>query len=170
MAAGEYVSVSSQSDIEAADAKLEKEHLALDPEGELEELTEIYVERGLPLELARQVAQTMHAKDPLEAHLRDELGQIDHHRARPVQAATASAISFLAGGLVPFLGMLATTDKSRIVAMVIVTVIGLAVAGMLGARAAGTRLLPPTIRVMLGGSAAMAVTSLIGHLAQVSGI
>jgi VIT1/CCC1 family predicted Fe2+/Mn2+ transporter len=170
MAAGEYVSVSSQSDIEAADAKLEKEHLALDPEGELEELTEIYVERGLPLELARQVAQTMHAKDPLEAHLRDELGQIDHHRARPVQAATASAISFLAGGLVPFLGMLATTDKSRIVAMVIVTVIGLAVAGMLGARAAGTRLLPPTIRVMLGGSAAMAVTSLIGHLAHVSGI
>jgi VIT1/CCC1 family predicted Fe2+/Mn2+ transporter len=170
MAAGEYVSVSSQSDIEAADAKLEKEHLALDPEGELEELTEIYVERGLPLELARQVAETMHAKDPLEAHLRDELGQIDHHRARPVQAATASAISFLAGGLVPFLGMLATTDKSRIIAMVIVTVIGLAVAGMLGARAAGTRLLPPTIRVMLGGSAAMAVTSLIGHLAQVRGI
>lgn len=170
MAAGEYVSVSSQSDIETADAQLEKEHLAVDPEGELEELTEIYVSRGLPVELARQVAETMHAKDPLEAHLRDELGQLDHHKARPVQAATASAISFIVGGAIPFLGMVAHSSRDRIVAMVVVTVIGLALAGLLGARAAGTRLLPPTIRVMLGGTAAMAVTSLIGHLAHVSGI
>ncbi len=170
MAAGEYVSVSSQSDIERADAQLEMEHLALDPEGELDELTEIYVNRGLPLALAKQVAETMHAKDALEAHLRDELGQLDHHRARPVQAATASAISFLAGGAIPFLGMIPHSSNGRIVGMVVVTVIGLALAGLLGARAAGTRLLPPTIRVMLGGSAAMAVTSLIGHFAHVSGI
>lgn len=170
MAAGEYVSVSSQADIETADEQLEKEHLALDPEGELEELTEIYVSRGLPHALARQVAETMHAKDPLEAHLRDELGQLDHHRARPVQAANASAVSFIAGGSVPFLGMIAQSSSGRIVAMVVVTVIGLAVAGLLGARAAGTRPLRPTLRVMLGGSAAMAVTSLIGHLAHVSGI
>jgi VIT1/CCC1 family predicted Fe2+/Mn2+ transporter len=146
------------------------EHLAIDPEGELDELTQIYVERGLPLELARKVAETMHEKDALEAHLRDELGQLDHHRARPVQAATASAISFTLGGAIPFVGMLAGTPTSRVVAMVVVTVVGLALAGLLGARAAGTRLLPPTIRVMLGGSAAMAVTSLIGHLAHVSGI
>ncbi|HUW78250.1 MAG TPA: VIT family protein [Candidatus Nanopelagicaceae bacterium] len=170
MAAGEYVSVSSQADIEQADAKLEMQHLAMDPEGELEELTQIYVERGLPLELARKVAETMHEKDALEAHLRDELGQLDHHKARPVQAATASAISFLAGGSIPFLGMLANSATGRTVAMVVVTVIGLALAGLLGARAAGTKLLPPTVRVMLGGSAAMAVTSLIGHLAHVSGI
>lgn len=170
MAAGEYVSVSSQSDIERADEELEKKHLAMDPEGELEELTEIYMHRGLPVELARTVAETMHAKDALEAHLRDELGQLDHHKARPVQAATASAISFFVGGAIPFLGMLAPTSTGRIVAMVVVTVIGLALAGLLGARAAGTRLLPPTIRVMLGGGAAMLVTSLIGHLAHVSGI
>lgn len=170
MAAGEYVSVSSQADIERADTLLEQEHLAIDPEGELEELTEIYVSRGLPHELARQVAETMHAKDPLEAHLRDELGQLDHHRARPVQAATASAISFFIGGAIPFLGMIATTSSGRIIAMVVVTVVGLALAGLLGARAAGTRLIPPTLRVMFGGSAAMVVTSLIGHLAHVSGI
>jgi VIT1/CCC1 family predicted Fe2+/Mn2+ transporter len=170
MAAGEYVSVSSQSDIERADARLEMEHHALDPAGELDELTQIYVERGLPLELARKVAETMHEKDALEAHLRDELGQFDHQKARPIQAATASAISFTVGGAFPFLGMLAGTANGRVLAMVVVTVIGLAIAGMLGARAAGTRLLPPTIRVMLGGSAAMAVTSLIGHLAHVKGI
>jgi len=170
MAAGEYVSVSSQADIEAADTALEIKHLAMDPEGELEELTEIYVSRGLPYDLAKQVAETMHAKDALEAHLRDELGQLDHHKARPVQAATASAISFLIGGAIPFLGMLASTSRDRMIAMVVVTVMGLALAGLLGARAAGTRLLHPTIRVMLGGTAAMAVTSLIGHLAHVSGI
>lgn len=170
MAAGEYVSVSSQSDIEKADEQLEAEHQRLDPEGELDELTEIYEERGLPYELARQVAEKMHEKDALAAHLRDELGQYNHTRARPVQAASASAISFLTGGLIPFLGMLANSSQSRIFAMVAVTVIGLALAGLLGARAAGTRLLPPTLRVMLGGSAAMAATALIGHLAHVRGI
>jgi VIT1/CCC1 family predicted Fe2+/Mn2+ transporter len=164
MAAGEYVSVSSQADIEAADMRIEIEHLAIDPEGELQELVEIYVDRGLPLELARQVAETMTEKDALEAHLRDELGQVGHHKARPIQAANASAISFLIGGAVPFLGMLAGTATSRVVVMIAVTVVGLACAGLLGARAAGTRL------VMLGGTAAMGVTSLIGHLAHVSGI
>ena len=170
MAAGEYVSVSSQSDIEKADEALEAEHQRIDPEGELDELTEIYEERGLPRELARQVAEKMHEKDALAAHLRDELGQYTHTKAQPVQAATASAISFLTGGLIPFLGMLANSPSSRIVAMTVVTVIGLALAGLLGARAAGTRLLPPTLRVMLGGTAAMAATALIGHLAHVRGI
>jgi len=170
MAAGEYVSVSSQVDIEKADEKIEIEHHRIDPEGELDELTEIYVERGLPYELARQVAEKMHEKDALEAHLRDELGRMEHNRARPVQAATASAASFTMGGMIPFLGMIPTQTSTRITTMVAVTIIGLAIAGFLGARAAGTRIWAPTFRVMLGGSAAMAVTSLIGHLAHVSGL
>ena len=104
MAVGEYVSVRSQNDIEESDRLLEMEHLAIDPDGELEELIEIYVHRGLTRELATQVATTMHAKDPLEAHLRDELGQHPHTKARPVQAAVASACAFTAGGLIPFIG------------------------------------------------------------------
>ncbi len=170
MAAGEYVSVSSQVDIERADEKIEIEHHRLDPAGELDELTAIYIERGLPNEMARQVAEKMHEKDALAAHLRDELGRMDHNRARPVQAATASAASFTLGGMVPFLGMIPTHSAARITTIVVVTVVGLAIAGLLGARAAGTRIWAPTFRVMLGGSAAMAVTSLIGHLARVSGL
>jgi len=103
MAVGEYVSVRSQNDIEESDRLLEIEHLAIDPDGELEELIEIYIQRGLSRELATEVAKTMHAKDPLEAHLRDELGQHPHTKARPVQAAIASACAFTAGGLFPFL-------------------------------------------------------------------
>lgn len=98
MAVGEYVSVRSQNDVEDSDRLLEIEHLALDPEGELQELQHIYINRGLTPELALQVALEMHRKDPLEAHLRDELGQHPHTKARPVQAAIASAISFTAGG------------------------------------------------------------------------
>ncbi|MEY4380324.1 MAG: hypothetical protein RLZZ378_727, partial [Actinomycetota bacterium] len=104
MAAGEYVSVSSQTDIEDADRELEMKHLAIDPEGELEELTEIYIKRGLSPDLARQVAKELHEHDALEAHLRDELGQFEHTKARPVQAAFASMISFTVGGVIPFLG------------------------------------------------------------------
>ena len=93
MAVGEYVSVKAQNDVEESDRLLEIEHLAVDPEGEFLELVEIYVGRGLTPELARQVAEQMHERDALEAHLRDELGQFEGTRARPVQAAIASAIS-----------------------------------------------------------------------------
>ena len=93
MAVGEYVSVRSQNDVEASDRLLEIEHLAADPEGELQELQHIYIDRGLTPALALQVALEMHRKDPLEAHLRDELGQHPHTKARPVQAAIASAIA-----------------------------------------------------------------------------
>lgn len=103
MAVGEYVSVRSQNDIEDSDRRLEMEHLATDPAGELLELQHIYINRGLTPELAMEVAIAMHAKDPLAAHLRDELGQHPHTKARPVQAAIASAISFTAGGLIPLL-------------------------------------------------------------------
>lgn len=170
MAAGEYVSVSSQSDVEQADRQTEMAELAADPVGELEELTQIYQARGVPRDLAEQVAVALHADDPLQAHLRDELGHHESTKARPGQAAGASAASFTIGGLVPFLGMLATGQGSRLFAIVVVTIMGLAVAGVLGARAAGTAPLRPTIRVLLGGTAAMIVTAVIGQIAHISGL
>ena len=118
MAVGEYISVRSQNDIEESDRLLEIEHLAADPEGELEELTEIYMKRGLDQELARKVAITMTERDALEAHLRDELGQHPHTKARPVQAAIASAVSFTLGGLVPFLGALAPTLGTKVLSII----------------------------------------------------
>ena len=170
MAAGEYVSVSSQSDVERADRQTEMAELDADPVGELEELTRIYQARGVPRELAEQVAVALHAGGPLQAHLRDELGHHESTKARPGQAAGASATSFTIGGLVPFLGMLATGQGSRLIAIVAVTIVGLAVAGVLGARAAGTTLLRPTVRVLLGGTAAMIVTAAIGQIAHVLGL
>jgi len=170
MAAGEFVSVSAQSDVEDADRVKETAELAAQPEAELEELTRIYQERGVPRPLAEQVAAALHGEDALEAHLRDELGHSEHSKARPVQAAAASAISFTIGGLIPFLGMLASSETARLVAIVVVTILGLALAGVLGARAAGTTLLHPTLRVVLGGIAAMIVTAVIGRLAGVAGV
>ena len=170
MAAGEYVSVSSQTDIEEVDAAIERNQLQSDPQGELEELAEIYQERGLPKDLAMQVAVHMHQKDALEAHLRDELGQFEHTKARPVQAAMASAAMFTLGGLIPLLGIFPSDPSTRVITIVAITVIGLAVAGAAGARAAGTGYFRPTMRVMIGGTLAMAVTAGIGHLAHVAGI
>ena len=129
-----------------------------------------YQARGVPRELAEQVAVALHADDPLQAHLRDELGHHESTKARPRQAAGASAASFTIGGLVPFLGMLATSQGTRLVLIVAVTIMGLAVAGVLGARAAGTTLLRPTMRVLVGGTAAMIVTASIGRIANVSGL
>jgi VIT1/CCC1 family predicted Fe2+/Mn2+ transporter len=170
MAAGEFVSVSAQSDVESADRAKETLELAADPVGELEELTRIYEERGVPRALAEQVAAALHDEDALEAHLRDELGHSEHSKARPVQAAAASAVSFTIGGLIPFLGMLVTGEGPRLVAIVVVTILGLALAGVLGARVAGTTLLRPTLRVVAGGMAAMLVTAAIGSLAGVAGV
>jgi VIT1/CCC1 family predicted Fe2+/Mn2+ transporter len=170
MAAGEYVSVSAQSDVEQGDRAKESAELIANPERELEELTRIYEARGVPRDLAVQVAEALHTNDPLEAHLRDELGHSEATKARPIQAAAASAGSFVVGGLIPFLGMLAPGDTTRLVAIVVVTLIGLAIAGLLGAKAAGTTLLRPTIRVVVGGSAAMFITAMIGRLANVAGI
>jgi len=170
MAVGEYVSVRSQNDIEESDRLLEIEHLAIDPDGELQELIEIYVERGLSRELATEVATTMHAKDPLEAHLRDELGQHPHTKARPVQAAVASAISFTAGGLIPFLGAFAPTAGKAAWSIIAFTMVGLLAAGLVSAKTAGSKLLIPTLRVMAGGCLGMAITAGIGQLLHVSGI
>ncbi|HEY4898843.1 MAG TPA: VIT1/CCC1 transporter family protein, partial [Candidatus Nanopelagicaceae bacterium] len=113
MAVGEYISVQSQADIEASDRQMEIEHLELDPVGELEELTQIYQERGLPRELAEKVAHTLTEKDVLAAHLRDELGHFEANKANPLQAAVASALSFALGAAVPLIGALigGTTTK-----------------------------------------------------------
>jgi VIT1/CCC1 family predicted Fe2+/Mn2+ transporter len=170
MAVGEYVSVRSQNDIEESDRLLEIEHLAIDPDGELEELIEIYIQRGLSRELATEVAKTMHAKDPLEAHLRDELGQHPHTKARPVQAAVASALSFTFGGLIPFLGAFAPSAGTAASSIVGFTVIGLIATGVISAKTAGSKIFTPTLRVIAGGCLGMAITAGIGQLVHVSGI
>ena len=170
MAVGEYVSVRSQNDIEESDRQLEIEHLAADPEGELLELQHIYIARGLSPELALTVAQEMHKMDPLAAHLRDELGQHPHTKARPVQAAIASALSFTAGGFIPFLGALAPTFGEKAWSIVAFTVAGLVLTGILSARTAGSKLLIPTIRVIIGGCLGMLITAAIGKIAHISGM
>ena len=170
MAVGEYVSVRSQNDVEDSDRLLEIEHLATDPEGELVELQHIYIERGLSPELALTVAQEMHKKDPLAAHLRDELGQHPHTKARPVQAAIASALSFTAGGFIPFLGAFAPTLGTKAWSIVAFTVMGLVITGILSARTAGSKVLVPTLRVIIGGCLGMLITAGIGKIANISGI
>jgi VIT1/CCC1 family predicted Fe2+/Mn2+ transporter len=170
MAVGEYVSVRAQNDVEESDRLLEIEHLAVDPEGEFLELVEIYVERGLTRELAREVVEQMHAKDPLEAHLRDELGQFESTKARPVQAAVASALSFTLGGLIPFAGAFAPTAGAVAVSIVGFTMAGLLATGIISARSSGASVLKPTVRVMIGGCLGMAITAGIGHFAHLSGI
>ena len=170
MAVGEYISVRSQNDIEESDRLLEIEHLAADPEGELEELTEIYMKRGLDQELARKVAITMTERDALEAHLRDELGQHPHTKARPVQAAIASAVSFTLGGLVPFLGALAPTLGTKVLSIIGFTIVGLIGTGVLSARTAGSPYIKTTLRILVGGSIGMAITAGIGSLVHLTGI
>lgn len=171
MAAGEYVSVSSQVDIERADRRKEERELAENPEGEIAELADIYRGRGLPPDLARKVALALHEAGPLEAHLRDELGHTETTAARPIQASLASAASFLVGGLLPFLGLAAPTPTSRLTLIVALTLCGLAIAGVLGAKAAGTAsIIRPALRVLAGGALAMAVTAGVGQLAHITGI
>lgn len=170
MAVGEYVSVRSQNDVEESDRLLEIAHLAADPEGELLELQEIYIDRGLSPELALTVAQEMHKKDPLAAHLRDELGQHPHTKARPVQAAIASAFSFTVGGFVPFLGAFAPTLGAKAWSIVAFTIAGLILTGVVSARTAGSKVLVPTVRVIFGGCLGMLITAGIGQIANVSGI
>jgi len=170
MAIGEYISVRSQNDVEESDRLIEIAHLEADPDAELKELQHIYIDRGLTPELALQVALEMHRKDPLEAHLRDELGQQPSTKARPVQAAVASAISFTLGGLIPFLGAFAPTFVSKAWSIVIFTLVGLALTGMISAKTSGSKMLSPTLRVLIGGSLGMVITAGIGAIANISGI
>ena len=168
MAVGEYVSVRSQNDVEESDKQMEIDHLAADPDGELMELAEIYVGRGLTQELAEEVARQMHARDPLEAHLRDELGQTPQNKARPIQAALASAASFTVGGLIPFAGAFAPTPGTIALSIVGFALAGLLVTGILSAKTAGKAIFGPTVRVMLGGAFGMAVTVGIGRLLHIN--
>lgn len=170
MAVGEYISVRSQNDIEDSDRRLEIEHLAKSPELELLELTHIYIDRGLTPELAKEVAVAMHAKDPLAAHLRDELGQHPHTKARPMQAAIASALSFLLGGIIPFAGAFAPTAGAKAWSIVGFALAGLIATGIMSAKTSGSAVLIPTLRVLLGGSLGMAITAGIGQLVHLSGI
>ena len=168
MAVGEYVSVRSQNDVEESDRQMEIDHLAADPDGELMELAEIYVGRGLTPEIAQEVARQMHARDPLEAHLRDELGQTPQNKARPLQAAFASAASFTLGGLIPFAGAFAPTPGTVALSIVGFALAGLLVTGILSAKTAGKDVFGPTVRVMLGGAFGMAVTAGIGRLLHIN--
>jgi vacuolar iron transporter family protein len=164
MAAGEYVSVSSQRDAERADVTREHQQQQADPDLELAELTDIYVRRGLDEQLAGTVAATLMRADPLGAHLRDELGMTQQSRARPVQAALASAASFAAGAAVPLLGLLLAPPPGRI-AVTAASALGLlALLGMLGGRLGGAPAVPAAVRVTVGGGLAMAATALIGRL------
>ncbi len=164
MALGEYVSVSSQRDAERADRVVEQQHLEEDPEGELAELTEIYEDRGLPHELAGEVAEVLMAEDPLGAHLRDELGLTDIHRARPIQAAVLSFLAFSLGAAIP-IAVAALVDESyRGAAIVVSTLLSLAVLGAIAASLGGASKLRGSLRVLLGGALGLAVTYAVGSL------
>lgn len=164
MAAGEYVSVSSQSDTEKADLAREARELADQPEFEREELADIYVKRGLDHKLALAVADQLMARDALAAHARDELGLSDIATARPLQAALASAGTFSAGALAP-LAVAAIAPQSLLVAMVaLVSACCLAVLGYLGARAGGADPFRSVLRVTFWGILAMALTAGVGRL------
>lgn len=164
MAAGEYVSVSSQRDAEQADIRREKRELAEMPEMERQELTNIYIERGLDPDLAQQVADQLTAKDALGAHTRDELGISDLTEARPIQAAFASAVSFALGAGLPLLITWLAPIAGLEIWVGAGSLVYLALLGFLGAYAGGAKPLKPTARVVFWGAVAMAITAGIGRL------
>jgi vacuolar iron transporter family protein len=168
MAAGEYVSVASQADTEAADISRERRELLDFPDAELAELTNIYIGRGVEAELARKVAEQMTAKDALEAHLRDELGLAEHAAARPIQAAIASAISFLVGASIPLITVIAAPVSMMAPLISSISLVGLAGLGALGAAAGGVSPLRPMCRVAFWGALAMFATAAIGKAVGIS--
>ena len=164
MALGEYISVSSQRDAEDANIAKEKWELANVPERELEELTAIYVHKGLNPELARQVAEELTADDGLKIHLAEELGISEHSRAQPVEAMIGSAVAFAAGAAVPLLAVAVSSTSNRIAVTIAIVVVALLGLGAAGARAGGAHPVRPIVRVVIGGLAAMAFTMAIGKL------
>ena len=170
MAAGEYVSVSSQRDAEHADIAKETEELETSPDAELAELAGIYVKRGLDRELAMQVAHQLSEHDRLGAHLRDELGIHEQTRAKPLQAAWISAVSFAAFALLPILALALTPSSWRLFAIPVVTLASLATTGALGGRLGGASMTRAALRVVGGGALAMLVTAGIGRLLGVAGV
>jgi vacuolar iron transporter family protein len=168
MAAGEYVSVSSQSDTERADLTRERKELWQDPDAELEELTGIYTKRGLDRDLARQVAKQLMAKDALAAHARDELGISEFTTARPVQAALTSAGTFAFGAAMPLFVALVSPAGWIVLLVSVASLACLAILGAVGARTGGANVATATARVMFWGALAMAVTAGIGALSGVT--
>jgi len=164
MAAGEYVSVHSQADAERADLERERRELATDAAGERSELVGIYVERGLDEELAHRVADQLTAHDALGAHARDELGISSVSRARPVQAALASAASFAVGAALPLLVAAATPAAGLRVLVAVASLVCLAALGAVAARAGGARVVPAALRVTFWSALAMGLTAGIGAL------
>jgi len=164
MAAGEYVSVSSQSDTEQADLARESAELASQPELEREELAHFYVKRGVEITLARQVADQLMAKDALAAHARDELGISDFSTARPIQAALTSAVTFSVGAAMPLILVLFAPAKSLTLMVSLGSLIFLGVLGAVGARVGGANIMRATLRVTFWGAFAMALTAGIGAL------
>ncbi|WP_316219017.1 VIT family protein [Bradyrhizobium sp. SZCCHNR2026] len=164
MAAGEYVSVSSQLDTEHADIARETRELSTDQAFEMEELAQIYVSRGLEVDLAREIAKQLMAKDALGAHARDELGISAITTARPIQAALASASTFSVGAAAPLLLVTASPVNALIPVVSVGSLMFLAVLGAIGAKAGGAGLLKPTLRVTFWGAFAMALTAGIGAM------
>ncbi len=164
MAAGEYVSVQSQVDTERADLAIERRELREDPQSELEELAGIYRQRGLDAALARQVAEQLTAHDALGAHARDELGITETLRARPLQAALASAAAFCCGAALPILAALLAPAGRQVWVTVAATLLGLSLTGALAARAGGASGLRGAVRVVFWGAAAMLATGAVGRL------
>lgn len=164
MAAGEYVSVSSQSDTESADLARERLELATQPEFEREELAQIYVQRGIAPDLARQVADQLMANDALGAHARDELGISEITTARPIQAALTSAATFSVGAAMPLAMVLVAPVNWLVWVVSAASLLFLALLGAIGAAAGGANILKATLRVTLWGAIAMAITAGIGAL------
>jgi len=163
MAAGEYISVSSQADTEQADLARERKELAETPEAELAELTGIYVARGLDPALARQVAEQLTARDPLAAHARDELGITEELSARPVQAALASAATFAVGAALPLLVAVVVPLGAVIPAVAASSLVSLAALGAVAASAGGAGRLRGAVRVTFWSALAMGLTALVGR-------
>lgn len=165
MASGEYVSVSSQSDVESADIALEREELRDDPAHEKAELAQIYRDRGLSGPLADAVAAELMEHSPLESHLRDELGIHPGNEARPMQAAVVSAASFTAGSVAPIVVAAVAPNAWRVPLIALVALLLLAISGALAGAAGGASKRRAANRVLIGGALAMAVTALIGRAA-----
>lgn len=164
MAAGEFVSVSSQTDLEKADIEREKQELEANPEEELGYLAAIYEKRGLKKETAILVATEMTEKDALAAHVRDELGITETSQANPIQAALASAVSFTTGGILPLIVALFLPIKSMEYSLYGFSILFLAIMGALSARTGGSKIWKAIVRITFWGTAAMGMTALVGYL------
>lgn len=169
MAAGEYVSVSSQSDTEKADLRKEKIELERYPEAELQELATIYTMRGLSPQLAEEVARALTEHDALSAHARDEIGITDTNAANPLQAALASAASFCIGAVLPLAVALLMPSEKLIAALAVSTLSGLAVLGWISAKLGGAHPVPAVVRIAVWGCIALAVTGAIGKFIGTAG-